>query len=346
MRASVLKALKTIELEERTKPEPGAGEVLIQMKAVGICGSDLHYYEHGRIGERVAKPPFVLGHECAGVVTKVGPEVADLNVGDHVVIEPGLPCGECSSCRVGHYNLCPKVLFLSSPPNDGVLMEYICHPAKFTYKMPEGLSFELASLAEPLSVGLYTAQKTSIQPGSNIVIMGMGPVGLCMILAAKWYGASNIVVTDIEPYRLEIAKKIGAMDTIQINHEADRAGLLAEADRLGGFDMVIDTSGAEAAFDMAVNLLKRGGTIGGIGFPGGAKSTIPLLKMMQREIVYQPIYRYRHTFKHALALLEKEQEAAQLLLTDFFPMSQISAAFDYAASNKDKSIKVIIHPDK
>ena len=346
MKAAVLMAPRSIKLNERDKPIIGPEDVLIKVKAVGICGSDLHYYEHGRIGDRVVRKPLVQGHECAGMVVQVGENVKNLKLNDRVVIEPGLPCGLCPTCKEGTYNLCDDVLFLSTPPNDGVLKEYLAHPAHFTYKIPDHVSNEVATLAEPLSVGIYAAQKLQLAPNTHVVIMGMGPAGLCMILAAKWFGAKTISVTDVEPFRLEIAKQIGATHGIQIREDQAVHSLDYHAEMLGGYDCVIDTTGKDEALEWAVRLLKRGGKIGGIGFPAKSSSAMPLLKMIQKEVSYLPIYRYRNTFEQAIELLSQDQDSARKLLTDFYAMSEVQEAFHHALSQKDKSIKVIVYPER
>ena len=208
-----------IEIVERDMPKVGPKDVLIKMMAVGVCGSDVHYYAHGRVGEFVVEKPIVLGHECAGMVAQVGDEVTDFKVGDRVAIEPGEPCRECEYCKSGQYNLCPHMEFMATPPYDGAFCEYISHPADFLYHLPDSVTYEQATLVEPFSVGLQACKRADIKPGSTVVIMGMGPVGLMAVVAAKAYGATNIIVSDLEDNRLEAAKRLGATTAINIKNE-------------------------------------------------------------------------------------------------------------------------------
>ena len=205
-----------IEIVERDMPKVGPKDVLIKMMAVGVCGSDVHYYAHGRVGEFVVEKPIVLGHECAGMVAQVGDEVTDFKVGDRVAIEPGEPCRECEYCKSGQYNLCPHMEFMATPPYDGAFCEYVSHPADFLYHLPDSVTYEQATLVEPFSVGLQACKRADIKPGSTVVIMGMGPVGLMAVVAAKAYGATNIIVSDLEDNRLEAAKRLGATTAINI----------------------------------------------------------------------------------------------------------------------------------
>lgn len=336
MKASVLREKSKVIIEHREKPVLNSGEVLIKVKAVGICGSDIHYYEYGHIGKRFVEYPFVQGHEGSGVIEQVGEGVTNLKEGDNVVIEPGIPCSDCEYCRTGSYHLCPNVKFLSTPPYDGVLAEYITHPANLTYKIPNNLPHDIATLVEPLSVGIHTAERTGITPHSNILITGMGPVGLTMVLVAKWYGVKNITVIDLEPFRLEVAKKIGATAILKTNISSENV--------VPSFDVAIDTTGNEKALSMAIHQLKRGGKLATIGFPSSDMTSLPLLRMLQNEIDLLTIYRYKNTFTKGIALLEEYQDLAKHLITNQFKMADISEAFDYTINNKNKNIKTIVFP--
>ena len=210
MKAAVMTEPLHINIEEMDVPNVYGNEVLVKVMAVGICGSDIHYYEHGRIGNHIVKPPFILGHECSGVVVAIGENVTTLNIGDRVAVEPGITCGHCEYCKSGRYNLCPKVAFLATPPINGAFVQYLKHREDFLFPIPDDLSYEEAALNEPFSVGIHAAKRVDLQPGSTVAIMGMGPVGLMTVVVAKAFGASNIIVTDLEDARLEAAKKLGA----------------------------------------------------------------------------------------------------------------------------------------
>lgn len=207
MKAAVMHNTREIKIETVPVPDINHDEVLIKVMAVGICGSDLHYYTNGRIGNYVVEKPFILGHECAGEIAAVGSSVDQFKVGDRVAVEPGVTCGRCEACKEGRYNLCPDVQFLATPPVDGAFVQYIKMRQDFVFLIPDSLSYEDAALIEPFSVGIHAAARTKLQPGSTIAIMGMGPVGLMAVAAAKAFGAGRIIVTDLEPLRLEAAKK-------------------------------------------------------------------------------------------------------------------------------------------
>lgn len=207
MKAAVMHNTREIKIETLPVPDINHDEVLIKVMAVGICGSDLHYYTNGRIGNYVVEKPFILGHECAGEIAAVGSSVDQFKVGDRVAVEPGVTCGRCEACKEGRYNLCPDVQFLATPPVDGAFVQYIKMRQDFVFSIPDSLSYEDAALIEPFSVGIHAAARTKLQPGSTVAIMGMGPVGLMAVAAAKAYGAGTIIVTDLEPLRLDAAKK-------------------------------------------------------------------------------------------------------------------------------------------
>lgn len=207
MKAAIMHNTREIRIETLPVPDISQDEVLIKVMAVGICGSDLHYYTNGRIGNYVVEKPFILGHECAGEIAAVGSSVDQFKVGDRVAVEPGVTCGRCEACKEGRYNLCPDVQFLATPPVDGAFVQYIKIRQDFVFSIPDSLSYEHAALIEPFSVGIHAAMRTKLQPGSTIAIMGMGPVGLMAVAAAKAFGASTIIVTDLEPLRLNAAKK-------------------------------------------------------------------------------------------------------------------------------------------
>lgn len=343
MKAAILKNPLEIEIEEIPIPKPGNNEVLIKVMAVGICGSDLHYYEYGRIGRRVVEEPLIQGHECAGIIVEVGVNVSRFNIGDKVSIEPGISCGRCGYCRSGRYNLCSQIKFLSTPPVNGALAQYITHPEDFVFKLPNNLTFERASLVEPLSVGIHTARRTRMEPGSTILVSGMGPVGLTMVMVAKAYGVKNIIVSDIEPFRLQTAKELGAWKTINVLEENVEKFINRVTDH-EGVDMAIDTSGNHEALRSAIEVVKRGGKLAVIGFPSDETVPVNLTLMLQKEIDLISIYRYTNTFHQGLEILASESSAG-LLITDRYPLIKAHEAFEKLRRNKQETLKVIIKPN-
>merc|ERR1712083_385284 len=213
---AILYKTDDIRLEQQDVVEPGPDQVLLRMDSVGICGSDVHYWTHGAIGDFIVKAPMVLGHEAAGVVAKLGSSVSNLKVGDRVAIEPGVPCAGCDYCKTGVYNLCPGMQFCATPPVHGNLARYYVHAANFCYRLPDNVSLEEGALMEPLAVGVHACRRAGVALGKTVLICGAGPIGLVNLLTARAMGASEIVLTDISGHRLEVAKKMGASATFLV----------------------------------------------------------------------------------------------------------------------------------
>ncbi|MDP2952871.1 MAG: NAD(P)-dependent alcohol dehydrogenase, partial [Chloroflexota bacterium] len=249
MLAAVLHGKLDLRLEHRPIPLPGPGQVLVRIVAVGICGSDVHFWKDGRIGTRVVERPMILGHECAGEVVALGEGVAAFQVGDRVALEPGIPCGFCPWCRTGRYNLCPQVRFLAAPPTDGALAEYVAHPAALTYKLPAHLSYEEGALLEPLSVGLHAVERAGVRVGDRVLIAGAGPIGLVNLFAAKAHGASQVYLTDIRPHRLELACRLGAEAAIDARETPGVQQKMQEFTEGYGVDIALDCSGSSPGID-------------------------------------------------------------------------------------------------
>ena len=205
MKAAVLHAPGEIRIEERERPEPGPREVLVQITAVGVCGSDVHYYEHGRIGPFIVEAPLMLGHESAGRVVELGEGVTKHAVGDRVTLEPGVPCGRCRECRAGRYNLCADVVFFATPPVDGAFAEFVPIHEDFAFALPDELSDEEGALMEPLSVGVWACQKAGVSAGDRVLVTGAGPIGQLAMQCARAFGATEVTVSDVNPHRLELA---------------------------------------------------------------------------------------------------------------------------------------------
>src|SRR5919108_3385318 len=205
-RAAVLHAPGDLRIEEREVPEPGPREVLVEIAAVGVCGSDVHYYEHGRIGSHVVRAPMVLGHESAGRIVRLGPDVQRHAVGDGVTLEPGVPWGRCRECRAGRYNLCRDVRFFATPPIDGAFANYVTIHEDFAFALPDSVSDDAGALMEPLSVGIWACRKAGVSPGDRVLVTGAGPIGLLALQCALAFGATNVTTTDVSEERLEVAR--------------------------------------------------------------------------------------------------------------------------------------------
>lgn len=337
MQVASLIGLSQVEVDYDTIPEVLPNEVLVKVEAVGICGSDIHYYQHGHIGARTVQYPHIQGHEFAGTVVEIGEEVTNFAVGDRVTVEPGVPCRKCEKCRNGKYNLCDKVVFLSTPPHKGALRQYVSHPEDFVFSIPDELTFEEATLAEPLSVAIHALRRANLRPGMRVLITGMGPVGLMCACAARFYNASEIFVTDMVEHKLQVAVGLGATNTVHIP---------AEEIPKDYFDIVIETSGAKPAIQSGIQALKKGGKLVSIGFPKGAEVPIDLTLMLQRELDLITVYRYANTFPLAITILKELKEVIGTVITSTFELKDISEAMKKATETHLDSIKVIVYPNK
>ncbi len=344
MKAAVMPKPFEIELQEVSVPKAEGNEVLVKVMAVGICGSDIHYYEHGKIGRYVVEKPIILGHECAGIVVQVGDEVSRVKVGDRVAIEPGITCGRCEYCKKGRYNLCPDVQFLATPPVDGAFVQYIKHREDFLFPIPDELSYEEASLVEPFSVGIHAAKRSKLQPGSTVAIMGMGPVGLTAIAAVKAFGASKIIVTDLERNRLEAAKRLGATHVINVLEQDPNE----EIDRITdgkGVDVAFETAGNPKALQSALKALKRGGKMAIVGLPPQDEIALNIPLIADYELDIFGIFRYSNTYEQGIEFLSSQNFQLDSLITDRFTLEQTKEAMERARLNKKESLKVIVYPN-
>ncbi|RTQ95097.1 NAD(P)-dependent alcohol dehydrogenase [Lysinibacillus telephonicus] len=319
-----------------TIPRLLPNEVLIKVEAVGICGSDIHYYKHGHIGKRQVKYPHIQGHECSGVIVQVGEKVTKFSIGDRVTVEPGIPCKTCENCRSGKYNLCEKVIFLSTPPHKGTLRQFINHPEDFVFSIPDSLSFEEATLAEPLSVAIHALNRANIQPGKKVLITGMGPVGLMTVCAANYFNADEITVTDMLLNKLEVAKKLGATETVQVPSEVIKDNY---------YDLVIETSGSKHAIQSGILSLKKGGKFVSIGFPPTSETPLDLTLMLQKEVDLLTVYRYVNTFPLSIKVLTQMKDVLGEVITSTYPLGEISKAMKTASDLSSGSIKVIVYPN-
>ncbi|UPV99751.1 NAD(P)-dependent alcohol dehydrogenase [Halorussus gelatinilyticus] len=321
MRTAVLSEPGELAVEERPRPDPAPDEVLVAVGEVGICGSDLHYYQHGRIGDYVVEDPLILGHESAGEVVAVGEAVSGLAAGDRVALEPGVPCRRCAHCKRGEYNLCPDVTFMATPPDDGAFAEYVAWPADFAYRLPESVSVREGALCEPLSVGLHVARRGEIGVGDSVLITGAGPIGLLAMEAARAAGATEIVVSDVVEGKLRRAEERGADATIDPRDEdlgeavaRHTAGEGRGGDGDAGVDVVVEASGAESAIAGSLDAVRRGGTVVFVGLADEAEVPLDVLDVVDNELDVRGSFRYRNTYPAAIDLLaDGEVDAAGIV---------------------------------
>jgi L-iditol 2-dehydrogenase len=341
MKAAVLHAVGDLRVQMVDKPVITAPEqALVRIRAVGVCGSDVHFYERGRIGPYVVQDPVILGHESAGEVVEVGEEVEHLRPGDRVAIEPGVPDRTCWHCKTGRYNLCAAVPFMGTPPWNGAFCEYIAWPADFCFKLPEGLSFEEGAMTEPLAVAMQGAKRGGIQVGHSVAVLGCGPIGLVTLQAAKARGATRIIATDLQQSRLELARKLGATDVLNAA-DGDPVQRVRELTD-GGVDVALETAGTVATVQQACAMVRMGGVVTLIGMPAELEFAMPVLDIICREYDVRGVFRYCNCYPPALALLGAGRVDVKSLITHRFPLDEAKAALDFAKDRKDLAVKVVI----
>lgn len=338
MRASVLLRKQRVEMQERPVPRPGAGEVLVRVRSVGVCGSDVHYYTDGRIGDMVVRSPIVLGHEVSGVVTDVGAGVAEDRVGERVAIDPQVPCRRCRHCKTGRLNLCSRMRFYATPPVDGAFADYVTAPADFAYPVPDDLTDHAAALLEPFSVGLWASEKARIEPGSRVLITGAGPIGAFAALAARSFGATDVIVTDLVPSRRERILRFGATESYDPAEPGfDITALEADA--------FIECSGATPALLAGISALRSGGTAVLVGM-GAERVELPVQEMAIRELTFTGIFRYVDTWPKVMSLARRPDYDLDAMVTAEFPLEATEEAL---SSDSDplslKSIVVLSRAD-
>ena len=373
-RASVLHGPRDLRLEEKTLEPPGLTELQVAIRATGLCGSDLHYYQHYRNGDIQVREPLSLGHESAGVVVVVGSHVEGFKAGDRVATEVGLPCGECERCREGRYNICQQVRFRSSakafPHFQGTLQERINHPASWCHKLPDHISFDVGAILEPLSVAIQASRRAQITQGSSTLVFGAGAVGLLCAAMAKVAGSSRVVITDIQQERVKFATQYGFAhegftvparrgqnidEKLQIAKEA--AALAAENILNGkgsatGFDVVLECTGVENCTQAAIYATRAGGKVVIVGM-GNPVQTLPISAAALREVDILGTFRYANTYPQAIELVSRHDpllpDLEKLVTHRFRGLDDVEHAFEMAARTKDEDgnlvLKVILESD-
>ena len=341
MKVAVMLGTGKMGFEERDIPKAKDDEVLVKLEYVGICGSDLHYYETGAIGDYVVEPPFVLGHEPGGTVVEVGKNVKHLKVGDRVALEPGKTCGHCEFCKTGRYNLCPDVVFFATPPVDGVFQEYVAHEADLCYKLPDNVSTLEGALIEPLAVGFHAAIQGDAHLGQRAVVMGAGCIGLVSMLALKSRGVSEVYVVDIMEKRLEKALELGAAGVIN-GAEEDVLERVKELTDGAGMDLVIETAGTEITTRQAIHMAKKGSNIVLVGYSKSGEMTLPMSLVLDKELTFKTVFRYRHIYPMAIDAVAAGKVNLKGIVTDVFGLDEVQKAMDYSVNNKADIVKAVI----
>lgn len=341
MNVAVMNGIGKMGFEKREIPKVADNEVLIKLEYVGICGSDLHYYETGRIGDYIVKPPFVLGHEPGGTVVEVGKDVKHLKTGDRVALEPGKTCGKCEFCRTGRYNLCPDVIFFATPPVDGVFQEYVAHEADLCYKLPDNVSTLEGALIEPLAVGLHAANQGGAHAGDIAVVTGAGCIGLVSMMALKAMGVSKVYVVDVMQNRLEKAMELGATGVINAK-ENDVVKKVMELTDNRGCDLAIETAGTEITTRQAIHMAKKGSNIVLVGYSKTGEMNLPMSLALDKELAFKTVFRYRHIYPMAIDAVADGRINLKGIVTNIFEFDDIQNAMDFSINNKSEIVKAVI----
>ena len=341
MKVAIMTDLKKIEFIERDIPKPKSDEVLVKLEYVGVCGSDLHYYEHGAIGNYIVKYPFVLGHECSGTVVEIGDNVKHLKVGDKVALEPGKTCGKCEFCKTGRYNLCPDVIFFATPPVDGVFQEYVAHPESLSFKLPDNISTMEGALIEPLAVGMHAARQGDAKIGEIAFVTGAGCIGLCSMLALKAYGVSKVYVIDVMKKRLDKALELGASGIIDASKENVIERVLELTDGKGS-DITIETAGSEITTNQAIEFAKKGSTVVLVGYSKTGKMNVNLSLSLDKELTFKTVFRYRHIFPLCIDAIESGAINIKNIVTNSYDFKDLQKALDDSVEDKMNIVKTVI----
>lgn len=366
-RASILDGPKTLRLEESTLESPNPTDLQIAIKATGLCGSDLHYYQHYRNGDIQVREPLCLGHESAGVVVELGSQVTGFNVGDRVALEVGISCGECERCREGRYNICPQLKFRSSaksfPHFQGTLQDRINHPALWCHKLPDHVSFDVGAILEPLGVAIQASRRAQIAQESSTLVFGAGAVGLLCAAMAKVAGSKNVVIADIQQERVEFATQHGfahqgftvpakrgenIYEKLQIGKETAALAtmrLLNGTESNRGFDVVLECTGVEACTQAAIYATRSGGKVMIVGM-GNPVQTLPLSAAALREVDIIGTFRYANTYPKAIGLVSGHNpllpDIEKLVTHRFHGLDDVERAFEMAAKTKDGDGNLVI----
>ncbi|GAA3891652.1 NAD(P)-dependent alcohol dehydrogenase [Leifsonia kafniensis] len=332
MRASILEHTRSLIVADVPVPALATDQVLVRIAAVGVCGSDVHYFHEGRIGDFVVEEPLILGHEASGTIVAVGADVSADRVGERVSIEPQRPCRRCRFCTAGRYNLCDRIEFYATPPIHGAFAEYAVIQDDFAHSVPDSISDDAAALMEPLSVGIWSCRKAGIAPGTSVLIAGAGPIGIVIAQVARAFGATDIVVSDPVAERRELALRFGATRAIDPIND----GIPSAA-----FDAFIDASGSSIAVKQGIGSLRGAGIAVLVGM-GADDVSLPVSTIQNRELVVTGVFRYANTWPTAIALVASGAVDLDALVTGHFGLDDVEAALE--STNSPATLKSMVVP--
>jgi L-iditol 2-dehydrogenase len=342
MKAVQLSSIRTFDFG--VVPDPrivNDTDVLVRIATVGVCGSDMHYYTTGRIGTQVVQFPFIIGHEAAGVVEKTGKKVSRVHAGQRIALDPAVSCGECDQCRAGREHTCRKLRFMGCPQQlEGCMCEFVVLPENNCFPIPDGMSFEQATLAEPLAIGVYAVERTPLTPASDVAILGTGPIGMSVFHTIRTRQIANVFVTDRIAERLSFAQALHPRWAGNPNEADVVDAILAIAP--SQMDAVFECSGDAEALTQAVQLLKPGGTLALVGIPETDDITFPIHELRRKEISIINIRRQLHCTQKAIDLLASKTIQMDSMVTHRFSLEQSPQAFDLVANYRDGVMKAMI----
>ncbi|EUK18032.1 NAD(P)-dependent alcohol dehydrogenase [Commensalibacter papalotli (ex Servin-Garciduenas et al. 2014)] len=341
-KALVLESKGNLSIRDIDLPgHVGPNDVKIKINTVGVCGSDVHYYTHGKIGPFVVNEPMILGHEASGTIIEIGKNVTTLKIGDRVCMEPGIPNPLSKAAKLGIYNVDPDVSFWATPPIHGCLTETVVHPAAFTFKLPDNVSFEEGAFVEPFAIGVHACVKAKIKPGDICLVVGCGPIGILTAIGALASGASKVFISDVAAPKLEIAGQYEGIIPVNITKESLEDKITAECGKGWGVDVTFEASGHPSAYDTVLACTRPGGTIVFVGMPVD-KVPFDFVTAQSKEIHMETIFRYAHVYDRAVNLIASGKVNLKPLMSGIYPLSKAIEAFERAASAQPTDVKLMI----
>lgn len=342
MRAAVLTGIRRMQVQDVPDPKIEKDtDVLLRIEKVGVCGSDVHYYETGRIGSQVVQYPYIVGHECAATVAEVGPAVESVKPGEPVVVEPAVSCHECDQCNQGRENTCFNLRFLGTPgQGNGCLSEYLVMPEECCFPIAHRITIEQGVLCEPLAIAVYAVKQSAVPAGADVAILGAGPIGLNCLVSARAEAVGACYLTEKIPERVEVARQGGA-DWVGNPLEQDVVAAILEQQPLG-MDVVYECAGQQETLDQAVELLKPGGTLMLIGIPREDRISFAIDQLRRREITIVNVRRQNGCAQAAIDLIASGKVDTDFMVTHRFKLDQVEEAFELVAGYRDGVVKAMV----
>lgn len=341
MKAVRLHGLRDLRTHDEPVPQPMPGEVQIQVKSVGVCASDGHWYRDGRIGTTVLSNPLILGHEASGVIVAVGEGVSPDRVGERVAIEPAKPCMKCESCLSGHYNVCPDIPFFGTPPTDGCYREFVAWPEHLALKAPDALSYDEIAMLEPMAVGVYAVDLSKMQPTDTILVLGAGAIGLSVIQAAKVHGVGRIIVSEPVAERRKISLELGATDVINPN-ESDAVGAVMDLTSKRGVDIAFECSGADGSTVTCSRMAKVLGKVVIVGIPDDDLYQFDASSARRKQLSAIFVRRSNLTTERSMELAVEKKINLASYATHRFPLEKVGEAMELMINRRDGVVRAVI----